>query len=155
MALTVTPSRRRIVMAVLLALAAGGTLVRYTAPNPSTLRDVGTLFMVMWLPAVGNLIAYLASKLPRGAPPPTGFPAGSVFTPQLSASIEPVASTADGVIDADDDHVRRWSERAALGHVSPARVAARSERASGQDCDGSRSSQAPIGSLPTRPDAPQ
>lgn len=101
----VTPSRRRIVMTVLLALAACGTLLRYRAPDPSTWRDVGTLFMVMWLPAVGNLIAYVAGKLPRGAPPPPAvFAPGQAWRPHLVLHVTPVAPFPLGAFDglADD-----------------------------------------------------
>ncbi|MES2633543.1 MAG: hypothetical protein V4669_11260 [Pseudomonadota bacterium] len=60
----VTSSRRQIVMGVLLLLAVIGAAVRYWAPNPSTARDVGTLMLVLWLPAVGNLVAFAISKMP-------------------------------------------------------------------------------------------
>ena len=75
-------------MAVLLALAATGAVVRELAPDPSVLRDLGTLMLVLWLPAVGNLIAYLKGKLPRAAAPPTQFPAGAAFSPQLEVHLE-------------------------------------------------------------------
>jgi hypothetical protein len=86
--LIATPSRRRLAMAAMLGLAVAGAVIRTFAANPSTLRDVGTLLEVMWLPAVGNLIAYLVQKIPRRAPPVTTFPAGSAFTPQLEVRIE-------------------------------------------------------------------
>jgi len=46
-------------MAVMLVLAAAGGVIREMAPNPSVLRDIGTLMLVLWLPAVGNLVCYL------------------------------------------------------------------------------------------------
>jgi hypothetical protein len=88
MAIIVTPSRRRLAMTVLLALALAGAVIRAVAPNPSTQRDVGTLLLVLWLPAVGNLVAYLLRKIPRRAPPATDFPAGTTFTPQLQVRME-------------------------------------------------------------------
>lgn len=90
MAFTVTSAGRRLVMAALLALAIAGLVVRHFAPNPSTLRDVGTLLLVLWLPAVGNLVAYLVRKMPRkpDARPANAFAPGSAFTPQLRAEIE-------------------------------------------------------------------
>lgn len=75
-------------MAAMLTLAVSGGVIRHYADNPSTLRDVGTLLLVLWLPAVGNLIGYLARKLPSSAPPPTDFPAGTPFTPQLRVQVE-------------------------------------------------------------------
>ena len=90
MALTATPARRRLVMIVLLLLAACGGVIRHFAPQPSTLHDLGTLLLVLWLPAVGNLIAYLVRRLPRRAPRGPGFPAGSAFVPHLRARLESV-----------------------------------------------------------------
>jgi hypothetical protein len=90
MALVVTPARRRIAMAALLALAMAGAVIRHWADNPSTLRDIGTLLLVLWLPAIGMLIGFLARKVPLGSPPPTDFAAGSAFVPHLSVTIEPI-----------------------------------------------------------------
>jgi len=89
-ALIATPFRRRLAMAVMLGLAVSGGVIRHYAPAPSTLHDVGSLLLVMWLPAVGNLIGYLMRKLPRSAPPPTDFPPGSTFRPQLQVRVETV-----------------------------------------------------------------
>ncbi len=83
-------------MAVLLALAVLGGVVRYAAPNPSTLRDIGTLLLVLWVPAIGQLIGYLARKIPHTPPPPAEFTPGSVFTPHLQADVTPVP-LADGM----------------------------------------------------------
>jgi hypothetical protein len=90
MALIATPARRRLAMIALLVLAASGGVVRWLAPNPSTLRDVGTLLLVLWLPAVGNLIAYFIKKIPRSAPPATDFAPNAAFDPQLSVQLEAV-----------------------------------------------------------------
>src|SRR4051812_45547657 len=90
MPLIATPSRRRLAMALMLALALSGGLIRHYAPAPSTLRDFGSLLLGMWLPAVGNLIAWLVRQLPRSAPPPTDFAPGSPFQPQLQVRVDPV-----------------------------------------------------------------
>ncbi|MES2785777.1 MAG: hypothetical protein V4684_09960 [Pseudomonadota bacterium] len=60
---TVTSARRQIVMGVLLVLALIGAAVRFWAPDPSAARDVGTLLLVLWLPAVGNLVAFAIGKV--------------------------------------------------------------------------------------------
>lgn len=91
MALTVTSSHRRLAMAALLALAVSGAVIRGFADSPSALRDVGTLLLVLWLPAIGGLIGYLKGKLPPSAPPPTEFATGSAFAPQLKVLLEKVA----------------------------------------------------------------
>ena len=75
-------------MATLLLLAVAGGFIRHFADNPSTLRDVGTLMLVLWLPAVGNLIAYLVRKIPRPAAQVNDFAPGAPFTPHLQARLE-------------------------------------------------------------------
>ena len=105
-AVVATSSRRRIAMGVMLALAITGGVVRHYAPAPSTLHDIGTLLLVMWLPAVGNLIAYLVGKLPRREPPPTDFPAGSAFSPQVEVQVERVP-LPEGWLAAMDPDERR------------------------------------------------
>lgn len=84
----VTPFRRRLAMAAMLGLAVAGAVIRGFAPEPSAWRDLGTMLLVLWLPAVGNLIAYLVRKIPRRAPPVTEFAPGSVFTPHLQARVD-------------------------------------------------------------------
>jgi hypothetical protein len=103
MAYTVTSSGRRVVMAALLALAVAGGVIRYFAPNPSTLHDVGTLLLVLWLPAVGNLIAWLVGKVPRKPPPRTDFEAGAAFAPQVQAHVEAAAMPAEVMDSLDPD----------------------------------------------------
>jgi len=84
-------------MAALLLLAVLGGVIRKLAPEPSTLHDIGTLLLVLWLPAVGNLIAYLVRRMPRKpspvALPQAGFPPEGAFTPHLHARLEPVSPT--------------------------------------------------------------
>jgi hypothetical protein len=106
MALTVTPSRRQIAMAVMLLLALSGGMIRKYAPNPSTLRDVGSLLLVMWLPAVGNLIGFLMRKIPRKAPPRTEFEANTAFAPHLKVQVEAPAVQA-AVLEALDPAERK------------------------------------------------
>jgi len=101
MPLIVTPFRRRLVMAVLLGLACAGGVIRHQAPDPSTLRDVGTLLLVLWLPAVGNLVAYLLRKIPSAKPRPTEFPPGAPFSAQLQAHLGSVAVPADCLAELD------------------------------------------------------
>lgn len=78
-------------MAVLLSLAAVGGAIRHWADNPSLLRDIGTLMLVLWLPAVGNLVAFVIRNIQQRASRPTGFAAGSAFLPHLRAELTPTA----------------------------------------------------------------
>jgi len=97
----VTPLRRRLVMVVLLGLACAGAVIRHQAPDPSTLRDVGTLLLVLWLPAVGNLIAYLIRRIPTRRPRPTTFRPGADFSAHLQTSIDSVSAPADWLATLD------------------------------------------------------
>jgi hypothetical protein len=63
-------------------------VIRHFAPDPSTLRDVGTLMLVLWLPAVGNLIGYLIRKMQRRAAQANDFPQGAAFTPHLEVRLQ-------------------------------------------------------------------
>ena len=83
----VTSSRRQIVMATLLALAIVGAAMRYFAPNPSLARDVGTLLLVLWLPAVGNLVAFALRQWHQRRRRGADFDAAQAFSPQLVVRI--------------------------------------------------------------------
>lgn len=84
-------------MAVLLVLAAAGGVIRAVAPDPSTTRDIGTLLLVLWLPAVGNFIGYLMKKVPKAAPPPTHFAPEAAFSAHLEVTLQPYAEAAEGM----------------------------------------------------------
>ena len=88
MAIIATPARRRLAMATLLLLAVAGGVIRHYAANPSTLRDIGTLMLVLWLPAVGNLIAWLVRRIPRRAAEANDFADGAEFTPHLEVRLQ-------------------------------------------------------------------
>jgi hypothetical protein len=98
---TATPGRRRTAMIALLTLAVTGGVIRKFAPDPSTLRDIGTLLLVLWLPAVGNLIAWFIKRIPRSVPPATEFAPGAVFTPQLQVSVERTELAAEASMEPD------------------------------------------------------
>jgi hypothetical protein len=88
MPIVATPARRQLAMAVLLLLAVSGAVIRKFAPQPSVLHDIGTLLLVMWLPAVGNLIAYLVRRIPRKAKAAPDFAAGSAFVADLRVQVQ-------------------------------------------------------------------
>ena len=102
----VTPLRRRLVMVVLLALACAGAVIRHQAPDPSTLRDVGTLLLVLWLPAVGNLVAYLIRQIPARRPRPTAFAPGAHFSAHLQTRIDSVSAPGDWLAALDPSEQR-------------------------------------------------
>lgn len=73
-------SRRLAITLVLLALAAAGGIVRQLAPNPSVMRDMGSLLLVLWLPIIGNIIAWLVARFHARKPQPQGFEPARPFT---------------------------------------------------------------------------
>ena len=93
-----TAARRKLIVIVLLLLALAGGAIRAWANNPSTLRDVGSLLLVLWVPVIGNVIAYLVRQFwtARGRSFPRDQPfAGELLVEmlplvQMSASTSPM-----------------------------------------------------------------
>jgi hypothetical protein len=61
-------SRRYLIAVALLVTAVAGALLRGFSSPQSTPYYLGTLLMVMWIPIVGNIIAFLARKFGPRAP---------------------------------------------------------------------------------------
>jgi hypothetical protein len=60
--------------------------LRQLSEPGSTARDVGTLLMLLWLPIIGNVIAWLIAKVRRPvSAEPAGFEAG-LHIPRLMPS---------------------------------------------------------------------
>jgi len=87
--MTTIQFRRKLIVVILLCVAVTGALMRHYAERGSTTRDIGTLLMVLWVPIIGNVIAWLIGKRPRRAPPaePATFDAASTFTPHLRVEL--------------------------------------------------------------------
>ena len=85
-------SRRQIITTVLLLFAVGGGLLRWLAPQPSLARDMGSLLLVLWLPIIGNIIAWVVAQAhkPKNAPP--GFAPDSPFTPSAHITLTLLAA---------------------------------------------------------------
>lgn len=81
-----TTARRQLVVAILLVFALVGGAIRYWAPNPSTLRDMGSLLLVLWVPVIGNVIAFLVRRI-KFRRTPFDFP----FAPELLVELTPLA----------------------------------------------------------------
>lgn len=79
-------SRRKLIVVLLVVFAGLGGALRMAAPEPSTLRDVGTLLLVLWLPVVGNVVGFLMRKLPRRAQEPP-FAPGQAFSPHVQVEL--------------------------------------------------------------------
>lgn len=86
--------RRKVIVIVLLCVAVGGAVVRHYATPGTTTRDIATLLMVLWVPIIGNVIAWLVSKRPRRAPraataavAPPSFDTAGAFTPHARVEL--------------------------------------------------------------------
>lgn len=86
-----TSARRKLIAAVLVGLALAGGAIRLLAPEPSTLRDLGTLLLVLWLPIIGNVIGYLRGRLPQRTTPPA-FAPGQPFNAHLLVALTPLSA---------------------------------------------------------------
>ena len=63
MPLTQIQARRRLIVVILLCVALGGAVLRHLSAPGSTQRDVGTLLMLLWIPIIGNIIAWLVNRM--------------------------------------------------------------------------------------------
>ncbi|HXD42927.1 MAG TPA: hypothetical protein VN649_20340 [Ramlibacter sp.] len=89
-----TSSRRKLIVIILLALALVGAGMRSWAPDPSVLRDMGTLLLVLWLPVIGNIVAFAINRIRASRARSGSFEAGLAFTPHLLAELTPAATRA-------------------------------------------------------------
>lgn len=84
--------RRKVIVVVLLCVAIGGAVVRHHAAPGTTTRDIATLLMVLWVPIIGNVIAWLIARRPRRAPrapaaAPPSFDTAGAFTPHAQVEL--------------------------------------------------------------------
>ncbi|MET0541158.1 MAG: hypothetical protein ABWZ88_05330 [Variovorax sp.] len=104
--MTTIQARRQLIVIVLLCLAVGGGVVRYFAA-PSTFRDIATLLMLLWLPVIGNVIAWLVGKWRRPPPPaaPSFGPAAD-FSPhaRVELTLRPAAVPVEDTRIAEGEH---------------------------------------------------
>ncbi|MDM0116846.1 hypothetical protein QTI66_32480 [Variovorax sp. J22R133] len=112
-------------MIVLLCIAVAGALIRQFAARGSTLRDVGTLLMLLWLPIIGNIIAWLVARMRRpSAPEPETFGAPDTFQPHALVELTlraaklpsedvpiPVGEHRCALVIASDGFSARWFVR--------------------------------------------
>ena len=84
-----TSSRRQLIVFVLLGLALAGAAMRQWSGNPSLARDIGTLLLVLWLPIIGNVVAYVITRVHRARrkSPAAGFAPDMAFTPHLLVEV--------------------------------------------------------------------
>ena len=94
--MTTRQSRRKLIVIVLLFIAVGGAAIRHFVPPPSTLRDIGTLMLLLWIPVIGNVVGWLFGKVrvARQA-------AKAARSTEPAPPTPPVAPTATGTFAAD------------------------------------------------------
>jgi hypothetical protein len=84
--MTTIQSRRQLIVILLLCMAAVAAVIRHHAEPGSTVRDVSTVMMLLWLPVVGSIVGWCYGKLRNRAPAPVqappGFAPGREFQPQ-------------------------------------------------------------------------
>ena len=108
--MTTIQARRKLIVVLLLCVAVGGAVLRHLGAPGTTLRDVGTLLMLLWIPVIGNVIAWLIGQLGR-KPATDAAPAAAVdvlqtFRPQLEVelTLRPAAVPAEDLPIAEGEH---------------------------------------------------
>ena len=94
-----TSSRRQLIVFVLLGLALAGAALRQWSAAPSLARDIGTLLLVLWLPVIGNVVAFVIQrvKLARRANAAAEFAPDDPFMAHLLVEIAPVDAGASAL----------------------------------------------------------
>lgn len=109
--MTTIQFRRRLIVVLLLCTAAIAAVVRHQAEPGSTVHDVSTVLMLLWLPVIGSIVGWGYGKLLRKPPPaPEGFAPDQAFQPQ--ALVEFTLRPAQ--IPADDIPVKAGEHRCVL-----------------------------------------
>jgi hypothetical protein len=100
-----TSSRRQLIVFVLLVLALAGAALRQWADNPSITRDIGTLLLVLWLPIIGNVVAYVIVRMQgaRRARRTAGFDPQAAFTPHLLVEVTPIDPATSALPPLSDE----------------------------------------------------
>ncbi|MEP6792156.1 MAG: hypothetical protein ABI907_12350, partial [Ramlibacter sp.] len=85
----VTSSRRRLIVFILLGLALVGGGLRLWTPRASLAHDIGNLLLVLWVPVIGNVVAWVIRQARLRLQRPRGFAAGSPFNGHLLVELAP------------------------------------------------------------------
>ena len=101
-----TSSRRKIIVIALLGLALVGAGMRRWAPNPSLARDMGTLMLVLWLPIIGNVVAFVVNRFRSHRRVSMAFEPDRAFTPHLLAQLTPGGTFSPSAATAPADGER-------------------------------------------------
>jgi hypothetical protein len=106
--MTTIQARRKLIVVILLCVAVAGAVIRHFAVPGSTTRDIGTLLMLLWIPIIGNVVAWLFGKLRRKAPaePAAAFDEARPFQPQVlvELTLRPAQVPAEDISIAEGEH---------------------------------------------------
>lgn len=105
--MTTIQARRKLIVVLLLCMAAVAAVIRHFAVPGSTVHDVSTVMMLLWLPVIGSIVGWCYGKLRRPPPaPPPGFAAGSSFQPHalVAFTLRPAAVPAEDVPVPPGEH---------------------------------------------------
>ena len=109
--MTTRQSRRKLIVIVLLFIAVGGAVIRQLVPPPSTLRDIGTLMLLLWIPVIGNVVAWFfgkvrvarqAAKAARATEPPPAAPVAPTATGAFAADLIVEFTLRAAAVPAED-----------------------------------------------------
>ena len=98
--MTTIQFRRRLIVILLLCTAAIAALVRHQAEPGSTVHDVSTVLMLLWLHVLGSIVGWAYGKLLRKPPPaPESFAPGQPFQPQalVAFTLRPASIPAEDI----------------------------------------------------------
>ncbi|MBI2772035.1 MAG: hypothetical protein HYX47_20620 [Burkholderiales bacterium] len=97
---TTISSRRQLIVFILLGLALVGGAIRLLAPQPSVAHDIGNLLLVLWVPVIGNVVAFIIRRARRQMEPARDFAVNSPFHGHLLAELTPLVLPAGNAAQA-------------------------------------------------------
>ncbi|KQP14122.1 hypothetical protein [Pseudorhodoferax sp. Leaf267] len=96
--MTTIQARRQLIVILLLCVAAVAAVIRHYAERGSTVHNVSTVMMLLWLPVVGSIVGWFYARLQRKPPAaPPSFAPGRAFEPQalVELTLRPASIPAE------------------------------------------------------------
>ncbi len=100
-------SQRRLIVILLLCMAAIAAVVRHFSEPGSGVHSVATVLMLLWLPVIGSIIGWCIGQLRRPPPAaPPGFAPDRAFQPHASVEfkLRPASVPAEDVPVQPGEH---------------------------------------------------
>jgi hypothetical protein len=107
--MTQIQARRKLIVILLLCVALGGAALRHLSLPGTTARDIGTLLMLLWIPVIGNVIAWLIGRVkrkPAAQAPVATFAEAAPFRAQVQVelTLRPPSVPAEDIVIAEGEH---------------------------------------------------